>query len=151
MPNYVVIEEDVTADPDPQTLLNLFSVAGAGRGYIYDILISSGDTPSDSANNFDLKRTTVVGTELAGFTPNRLDPDTVVSTFDAGASHTTEPTETANSELMAFSLNKRATFRWVAAPDGELIIPATTANGISVVRRSSVAQYVLDCTIYFRE
>lgn len=151
MPKYAVIEEDATAGADPQTLLNLFSTGGAGRGYIYDILVSSGATPADQAANMDVKRTTAVQTENSGFTPVPLDPDGAVSTFDAGASHTTEPTETANSEMMVFSLNQRATFRWVAAPGGELVLPATTANGINVVRRTSTSAYVMDCTIHFYE
>jgi hypothetical protein len=151
MPNYAVIEEDATAGTDPQELINIFSVGGASRGYIYDLLVSSGATPDDQAANYDVIRTTAVGTENAGFTPVKLDPDTGASTFDGGVSHTAAPTQTANSEMMVFSVNQRATFRWIAAPGGDFVMPATTNNGILVTRRTSTAAYVIDCTVHFRE
>ncbi len=151
MPNYSVAKADVVAGADPQTLINLFSTAGGGRGYIYDILVASGATPADQAANFEIQRTTAVGTEGAGITPEPLDPDTQASSLDGAEGHTVEPTETADTLLLAFSLNQRATFRWVAAPGGEIVIPATTANGANIARRTSTAAYVLDCTIHFRE
>lgn len=151
MANYAVGVADVTAGADPQTLINLFSTAGAARGYIYDILVSCGATPADQAANYELQRTTAVGTEGAGVTPVALDPDTSASSMDGAVSHTVEPTETASTLLLAFSLNQRATFRWVAAPGGEIVTPATTANGANIVRRTSTAAYVIDATIHFRE
>ncbi len=151
MPNYAVIEEDATAGADPQELVNVFSVGGVSRGYIYDFLIGSGAAPDDQAANYDVIRTTAVGTEATGFTPHALDPDSVASGFDGGVSHTAAPTQTANSEMMVFSLNQRATFRWVAAPGAELVMPATTNNGILITRRTSTAAYVIDCTVHFRE
>ncbi len=151
MPNYAVIEEDATAGADPQELVNIFSVGGASRGYIYDFVVGSGAAPADAAANYDVIRTTAVGTEATGFTPVQLDPDSVTSTFDGGVSHTVAPTQTADTEMMVFSLNQRATFRWIAAPKGELIMPATTNNGILITRRTSTAAYVIDCTIHFYE
>lgn len=150
MPAYSVAVADVTAGADPQTLINLFSTGGASRGYIYDILVSSGATPADQASNFEMQRTTAVQTGT-GVAAVPLDPDTAASTFDSDVDHTVEPTETASSLLLAFSVNQRATFRWVAAPGGELVLPATTANGSNIARRSSTAAYVADCTIHFRE
>ncbi len=151
MSSYTVAVPDIVAGGDPQTLINLFSVAGLSRGKINNIIVSSGAAPDDQANNFEVKRTTGVGTEGAGVTPNPMDPDTKASAFDAGHGHTVEPTETASSELLAFSLNQRATFSWLANPGSEIILPATTNNGASVVRRSGTAQYVLDCTVIFEE
>lgn len=151
MSSYSVAKPDIVAGADPQTLLNIFSVAGVARGKINNIIVSSGATPDDQANNFEVKRTTGVGTEAGGITPVALDPDTVASSFDAGHGHSAEPTETASSEMLAFSLNQRATFSWLANPGSEIILPATTNNGASVVRRSGTAQYVLDCTVIFEE
>lgn len=151
MPSYTVAVPDIVAGGDPQTLLNIFSVAGVSRGKINNIIVSSGASPDDQANNFEVKRTTGVGTEGSGKTPNPLDPETVASSFDAGEGHSVEPTEAANSELLAFSLNQRATFSWLANPGSEIILPATTNNGASVVRRSGTGQYVLDCTVIFEE
>ena len=151
MASFTVAVPDIVAGGDPQTLVNIFSVAGVARGKINNIIVSSGAAPDDQANNFECKRTTGVGTEGAGVTPNNTDPDTAPSSFDAGEGHSVEPTETASSELLAFSLNQRATFSWLANPGSELIMPATTNNGINVVRRSGTAQYVLDCTVIFEE
>ena len=149
---YSVARSDIVAGGDPQTLLNIFSIAGLARAKINNIIVSSGHTPDDQANNFDVKRTTGVGTEGGGQLPVALDPDArQVSAFDAGYGHSAEPTETALSEMHAFSLNQRATFSWLANPGSEIIIPAITNNGVSVVRRSGTAQYLLDCTVMFEE
>lgn len=151
MPSYSVAKPDIVAGADPQTLLNIFSVAGVSRGKISNIIVSSGATPDDQAANFELKRTTGVGTEAGGITPVALDPDTVASGFDAGHGHSVEPTETASSEMLAFSLNLRGLYEFIANEGKEFIMPATTNNGISLVRRSSTAAYVIDATIIFEE
>jgi hypothetical protein len=151
MASYSVARSGIIAGASPQTLLNIFSVAGASRGKIGNIILSSGATPDDQANNFDVKRTSGVGTEAGGHTPVPLDPDTVASSFDAGYGHSVEPTETADSELLALSLNQRASISWLANPGSELIMPAVTNNGISVVRRSETGLYVIDCTVIFEE
>ncbi len=150
MPSYTVAVPDIVAGGAPQTLVNVFSVAGVARGKINNIIVSSGAAPDDQANNFEVKRTTGVGVEGAGVTPEPMDPDTVASSFDAGEGHGTEPTEDTPI-LLAFSLNQRATFSWLANPGSEIILPATTNNGASVVRRSGTAVYVLDCTVIFEE
>ncbi len=139
-----------TAGADPQTFINLFS-AGNARGYIYDVLLGSDATPADQTGSYEMMRTTAVGTEGAGFTPTKLDPDSQASDMDAGVTHSAEPTETASSELLRFAVNQRATFRWVAAPGSELVIPATASNGINLVRRASTANFAVDCTILFEE
>jgi len=151
MSAYSVAVPDIVAGADPQTLLNIFSVAGVSRGKVGNIIISSGATPDDQANNFEVMRTTGVGTEAGGQTPVPLDPDTKPSAFDAGYGPSVEPTETAGSEMLALSLNQRASISWLANPGSELIMPATTNNGISIVRRSGTAAYVLDCTVIFEE
>lgn len=150
MPSRYSVSVDGSAGADPQTLINLFS-AGNSRAYIYDVVIGSDATPADQAGSFELMRTTVVGTEDSGFTPTKLDPDTKAADCDAGVTHSSEPTETASSELLRFALNQRATFRWVAAPESELVIPATANNGINLVRRASTANFAMDATILFFE
>ncbi len=150
MPSYSVAVPDIVAGGAPQTLVNIFSVAGVSRGKINNIIVSSGASPDDQAANFEVKRTTGVGTEGSGVTPSPLDPDTVASSFDAGEVHSIEPTESSYI-LLAKSLNQRATFSWLANPGSELVMPAITNNGISVVRRSSTAVYVIDCTVIFEE
>jgi len=144
------VSVDGSSGADPQTVINLFS-NGNRRAFIYDVLIGSDATPADQAASMELLRTTAVGTEGAGFTPTKLDPDSPASDADAGVTHSVEPTETSNSQLLRFAFNQRATFRWVAVPGSELIIPATANNGISLVRRASTADFAMDATILFFE
>jgi hypothetical protein len=65
-------------------------------------------------------------------TPQNLDPASATTEYDAGENHTVEPTFTAAAILLNIPLNQRATFRWVAAPGGELVMPATAANGFGI-------------------
>lgn len=148
---YSVSVVDVPADTAPQTLINLFSIGGNARGKIYEMIIGSNATPDDQSASLECMRTTVVGTELSGWVPVPLDPDGPASNFDAGVSHTGEPTETALSRLLVIPVNLRNSFRWVAKPDSELILPATTDNGINLVRRTSTADYLMNATILFEE
>ena len=75
--------------------------------------------------------TTAAGTGTL-VTPNPLDPDAPAALLTSDENHTVEPTFAAGSELIDFDLNQRATFRFVAAPGGELLVPATAANGIGM-------------------
>jgi hypothetical protein len=148
---YTVAVPDITAGADPQTLINIFSVGGLSRGKIGNIILSSGAPLDDQAANFEVMRTTGIGTEGGGKVPTKNDPDTQDSSFDSGYGHSVEPTETADSEMLALALNQRASISWMAQPGAEFIMPATTNNGISIVRRSSTGVYVIDCTVMFEE
>ena len=112
------------------TILGLIGSA-AIRPSIYDLVMGSDATPADNAAEYVLQRTTTAGTSTA-VTPRPLDPLTVAATATAGEAHSAEPTYTANIILLQWAQNQRATFRWVAAPGGELVIAATAANGIGL-------------------
>lgn len=99
------------------------------RGKIYDIMFGSEATPADAALLWAARRYTAAGTSTA-YTPVALDPADPAFLGQAGDNHTIEPTYTAGATLLNIPLNQRATFRWVAAPGGELVYPATTANGV---------------------
>lgn len=101
------------------------------RGKFYDIILGSEASPADNAFRYVLQRCTAAGTSTA-VTPQPLDPADAATEMDAGENHTIEPTYTSNALLLVVSVNQRATFRWVAAPGGELVFPATAANGIGV-------------------
>ena len=104
------------------------------RPRLYELVIGAPSTPADQYVEWKIKRATALGTEGGGFTPVPLDPSDVAAIADYGiAVFSAEPTYTANAELLAFGLNTRATFRWVAAPDCELIVPATASNCIGLL------------------
>lgn len=107
------------------------STTQARRGRIYDLVFGSEATPADAALAWTVQRYTAKGTGTA-VTPSALDPADAAFLGEATENSTIEPTYTANLVMLSVSLNQRATFRWVAAPGGELVYPATTANGFGI-------------------
>ncbi len=99
-----------------------------------------------------MARVTTAGTEGSGFTPVPLDSADAVASADCGlAVFGAEPTYTSNEELLTFSVNQRATLRWVAAPGSELVVPATAANGLGIRSEASTAVYNMEVSILFEE
>ncbi len=135
-----------------ETLITLVGGGTAARARLYDVVVGSVATPADQACHIGLKRFTAAGTEASGFTPVPLDAADAVSSADCGlAVFSVEPTYTASEELLTFSVNQRATLRWVAAPGSELVVPASAANGIGVRSISSTAAYNMEVAILFEE
>ncbi len=117
-----------------RTILEVTGASGV-RPLIYDIVLSSSDTPADNAFIWKVMRGTTAGTATS-FTPTLLDPsDPKAATGGANANASAEPTITANSELLDLALNMRATFRWVAAPGGELVVALGTPGTNRVAMR----------------
>jgi hypothetical protein len=137
-----------------KAILNLFrSVATpTSRARIFDILIGCKATPADAASQFAIQRTTAVGTEGSGYSPVNLDPDGPSSQSDFGVGvFSAEPTKTSAKELLALSMNQRATVRWVASPGGELVLPATQNNGACLNCVGSTVTTAHEGTIFFEE
>ena len=121
-----------------------------GRTKLYDLLIGQGGTPADNAVFWALMRLTAAGTDTA-VVPISLDPADVASRATAGENATAEATYTAASELLEFSMNQRSSYRWVASPGGELVIPATAAAGIGARIKSGAYTGSAEATIQFNE
>ena len=102
--------------------------AATCRPYIYDILFSQGSAPADTVVRWEVPRQTTSATGT-GATENALNPASPAATALSEEEITVGPTVTADSQMLDFDLNQRASFRWVAAPGGEIILPATAANG----------------------
>lgn len=137
-----------------KSLFNFFNplATPTRRGKIYDLLVGSVVTPADQAAKFLLGRTTAVGTEGSGFTPVNIDPAGPAGETDVGVGvYGGEPTFTANKTLLLFSLNQRATFRWVAAPGSELMIAATQNNGAALKTSSSTSTQAHDFCVLVEE
>ncbi len=101
------------------------------RPSIYDLISGSDATPADNAAEYNLQRTTTVGSGGTAVTPQLLDPGDPASLGAAREADSAEPTYTAAAIMLNYMHNQRATFRWVAAPDGEIVLPAA-ANGAGV-------------------
>lgn len=103
----------------------------ARRLKVYDVMFGSEATPADAAILWTFRRCSAAGTGTA-VVPQNLDPADFTTEYDAAENHTIEPTFTAAANLLNIPLNQRATFRWVAAPGGELVMPATANNGFGI-------------------
>lgn len=127
--NYSVSGQDTNTAGT--TMLGVTATA-AVRPAIYDVVIGSVATPADNAAEYYFQRYTAAGTATA-VTPQALDSGDPAATATAGVNHSVEPTYTSNAVLLRIAKNQRATFRWVARERGELVLPATAANGIGVL------------------
>jgi hypothetical protein len=119
------------------------------RGKWYDIILGSEASPADNAFKYIVQRCTALGTSTS-VTPQALDPADAATESDAGENHTIEPTYTANAVLLAIGLNQRATFRWVAAPGGELVYPATASNGLGI-QTPTASTVAITATVHYEE
>src|SRR4051794_16743303 len=107
------------------------STTQARRGRLYDLMLGSEATPADAALLWVLQRYSAAGTST-GVTPKPLDLADAIFLGQCGENHTIEPTYTAGEVMLSIPLNQRASFRWTAAPGGELVYPATTAAGFGL-------------------
>ena len=113
------------------TALTIAAQSTAHRNSIYEIWFGNIGAPADLVSVYTVSRITAATTTAAGttVTPGLIDMADRASQSKCLENCTTEPTYTANQELLEVPLNHRATFRWVAAPGGELITPATNNFG----------------------
>ena len=102
------------------TALTIAAQSTAHRNWIYEIWFGN------IVSRITAATTTAAGTTV---TPTDLDMADRASQSKCLENLTTEPTYTANEELLEVPLNHRATFRWVAAPGGEIVTPATNNFG----------------------
>lgn len=120
-----------------KTLLAIMASAALAlqRCKVVELTFGTDGTPADQAMVFDVSRITADGTATA-ITPNKLDPADGAFLGVVTANHTAEPTVTANSSVLGFGVNQRATSRWVAFPGQELVVPAVANNGLAMRARS---------------
>jgi hypothetical protein len=120
------------------------------RPKIYDLVLSSVATPADNAGEYFLQRTTTGGTSTA-VTPQALDPGDPAALAAGAVNHSAEPTYTSNAIMLRVSTNQRATFRWVAAPNGEIVLPAA-ANGVGILSNAIGGSAVaMDYMMHYEE
>lgn len=129
----------------------LVSAATVRRVKWYDIMFGSEATPADAAILWAVRRCTTAGTSTL-VTAVSLDPGDGAALTVGGENHTIEPAYTAGLTLLNIAVNQRATFRWVAAPGGELVTPATSANGAGIdTDILSTGTPVVTATVHFQE
>ena len=124
--------------------------AALKRIRLYDFTVGSEGAPADVANLWQWQRLTVAGTSTA-VTPIPLDPADGAASAVCGENHTVDPTVTANSFPFMFALNQKATYRWIAAPGGEIVIPATNANGLALRTPTAGSSVAISASCHFME
>ncbi len=98
------------------------------RQKIYDYMVGAGvEAPADASHAHQLLRATADGTSDA-VTPIPLDPADAASLFVGADAITVDAAGTL--VVMDVGLNRRATYRWVAAPGSEIVVAATDNLGI---------------------
>lgn len=125
-------------------LASLDALGATTRARLYDLVIGSDATPGDQATKIAIMRCTTSGLGSTFVTPNALDPADPASLMQWGSAWTsTQPGVTANSQVLQVAMNQRATFRWVAVPDSELVVPATQWFGLTIMSivTTSAANY----------
>ena len=120
------------------------------RAWIYDLTFGTDGTPADNAVTYKVDRQTTTGTRTAAI-PAPLDAADAAALTTAGVVTTIEPTVTDNTELLTIAMNQRATYRWVAAPGSELVMPATNVAGIGGRAKSPAYTGTCVATMMFME
>ena len=120
------------------------------RGKVFDLVIGAEGTPADVVLNWVARRASGGGTST-GVTPAPLDFDAPASNLEAGEDYSPEPVYPAGQELLDMPLNKRASFRWVASPGAEWMIPANAADGIGIVAIHASDTDTARATMHFEE
>ena len=113
------------------TALSFAAQSTAHRCSVYEMWFGNIGAPADQVTVYTVGRITTDGVGSA-VTPTPLYSGDRASQCTCLENHTTEPTYTSGGEVLELPLNHRATFRWVAAPGGELVTPATDNNGIGI-------------------
>ena len=119
------------------------------RFQVYDIAWSSEATPGDGVFLHRVARITAAGTSTA-VTPVALDSADAAAVEVAGQANTVDATYTANSTLISVALNQRATWRWIAAPGGELVAPATNASGFGWATPTASSLVAVTATVMYQ-
>lgn len=115
-----------------KTLINLSASSGTAlrRIKIHEFVFGTTGTPADNVMQWDVSKTSAIGTGVAGVV-GPIDDADAAFLGAATLNHTIEPTVTANSSRWMAGMNQRATHRWVAFPGSELTIPATNVAGLA--------------------
>jgi hypothetical protein len=93
------------------------------------IVGSDAATLGTSNFRFELQRSTTAATGTA-VTPEPLDPADAAAVTLLKSSLTVQGTNTSGKIPLTIPLNQQATFRWVANPGFEIVVPASASNGL---------------------
>lgn len=132
-------------------ILGLSSSTTTPRRFkIYDVLIGTNGTPADNFVEWDISRITASSTTTV-LAAQPLDPADATSLIVATVNSSTFGTITTGSNVFYVGVNQRASYRWVAAPGGELVAPATSSAGFQLRARSGGYTGTATGTLHYEE
>jgi hypothetical protein len=132
-------------------LIGLASSTSTPRRFkIYDVLIGTNGTPADNFVEWDISRITASSTSTV-LAAQPLDPANAAALTVATVNSSTFGTITTGSNVFYVGINQRASYRWVAAPGGELVAPATSSAGFQLRTRSGGYTGTATGTLHFEE
>ncbi len=140
----------LTSTPGDTALSSVGITATLRRSWIEELIFGDEGTPADNVLVWKVARVTAEGTATA-VVPTRKDVADAESDMNVGENHTGEPTFTSTEELLEVPLNTRATFRWVAAPGGEIVTPAVNEEGVAITAFHASATTDYRATMGWRE
>jgi len=120
------------------------------RMKIYDLLIGTNGTPADNFVEWDISRVTAASTTTV-LAAQPLDSADSASNETVTVNSSQFGTITSGSNVFYIGVNQRASYRWVAAPGGELVAPATSSQGFQLRARSAAYTGTCTGTIYWVE
>lgn len=135
------------------TISEIVAVGATTRARIYDLWVSCSGAPASPGvtSTFNLIRLTASGTPTTTVTPRALDPGDPASLMSMEVGTFSAQTKTASSSMLDLAVNQHATVRWVAVPDGEMVIPATTDNCIGLESIASGGTLTIVSTFHWLE
>jgi len=140
-----------TASPTLDVGSVLTGATNPRRFKVYDIVLGSEATPADNAFLWEIYKRTgpATGGTAPAITP--LDEsDTDASELVANQNPTANGAGGSVTKL-SIPLNQRATFRWVAAPGGELVAPAIASNGLAAATPTAGALVAVTASFHVTE
>lgn len=158
--NYTVVDQAFTAAATPPH--TIFNIAGGTTVQIevYQVNLSSGDTPANVTQTYLLGQTTAAGTGAAAPpTGKPTNPASMpVSLATVTWHHSAEPTYITSGtptqgQGEIFSVNKQNTWRWVVQPGYGLgqHSALAAANGVGLKLTAASTIYACDTTMAWAE
>jgi hypothetical protein len=142
--------QDVTTATPGDTALSIQSLTTV-RPELYDLVWSHGAAPADTVIQWLVRRFDTADGTATGVTPGPLDPGAPASGLTVLEDHSVEPTDAGVVPLYDMDLNQRATFRWVAAPGGEIKFSAVATEGIYITPVSTTYALAASVTAHWIE
>ncbi len=139
------------AGPDGSDAVGELLGVAVVRGKIYDILFGHGAVPADTIVRWEVMRAGTASATGSAAVENPLDPDAPASNLVVEEEITASGTVQADSQVLDFDLNQRATFRWVAAPGGEIVVPAVATESYFFNASSGNYAGIARVTVHWEE